>query len=91
MSEIQIPQEILNKILNIGGVKRDLYCSRCKKYTEHVQVSYADTDSSLSIKIMGRFADIVPLMPTLSGNPFACKSCGKIRYEGGFLSDLENR
>lgn len=89
MSEIQIPQEILNKIVNVGGVKRELYCYRCEKYKEHVQVSYAQTTgASIGAKVMGRILDLIPGIPTIMGNAFACKSCGHVRSEGGLASDV---
>jgi len=91
MASISVPMEIVNKLINIGGLQRKLQCLSCKEYTEHVQVSRAEGKHRTFDQIAGRIIDLVPLLPLLPGNPFACTKCGRIRNEGGILSDICNR
>jgi hypothetical protein len=91
MSNIIVSREAINKLINIGATKRELYCFHCKEYTEHVQVSYAEQTKKTGEKIWCRFLNIVPLVPSIVGNSFACKNCGHFRHEGGLLTDKINK
>jgi hypothetical protein len=51
MSNIIVPKEVINKLINIGATQRELYCFHCKEYTEHVQVSYAKQAKKIGEKI----------------------------------------
>ena len=90
---MQLPSEVLNKIVNIGGMSnRDLWCRSCSRVTEHIQISVAEAgDGSTPSAIVGSIIDYIPLMGVFTGNPFTCKNCGEIRSVGGLMSGLMNR
>jgi hypothetical protein len=84
-----VPNEMLHRVLNLGGEEKSLYCSQCGEYTRHVTVSYAVTKRPGFYKIVGRAMDYVPLAYTLTaGNPYACMKCKRLIYSGGLFSDF---
>jgi hypothetical protein len=88
--DVSVPTELLNKLINLGGLKKTLHCDKCKDYTEHVSISISETapkDKTFE-KILGRFLDNFPGMPLMAGNPFACMKCKKVKLSGGLLSDV---
>jgi hypothetical protein len=86
-----VPPVVIEHLVNFTGIKRPLKCKRCKRYTEHVSVSYATTESSCFTMVFTRLLDYVPGVPIINGHPFACIKCGRIQSEGGLLSDLINK
>ena len=97
MADFEIPNEVLNKIINLGGVEKLLYCDKCGQYIKHVSVSYSQmsavrqTGLRLADQVFGRIMDHVPFaMPLTYGNPYACTSCRRINFEGGLASDTIN-
>ncbi|MFM9949211.1 MAG: hypothetical protein ACKV1O_14825 [Saprospiraceae bacterium] len=103
---MDIFQSLGSKLFNgagIGGAKQ-LYCKSCNDYTEHIQISYADTDfndsnvknpqtaSEKAHDIGMRLIDYIPILPSvIGGNPFICKKCGGERLEGGIISGVANK
>ncbi len=87
-----LPLEIVNKLVNVGGLQKKLRCRKCKKYTEHVSVSYSvlAKEKELGWKVVGRIYDLLPSWPLVAGNTYVCSKCGEVRWEGGLLSDLFN-
>ena len=89
--EAPLSTAIINKLINLGGLKRKLMCFKCKKMTTQVQVSYGEDVRSTFGNILSRINDYNPFMPLTAGNPFACTVCGKVRWDGGILSGVLNR
>ena len=85
-----IPSELLYKLINVSGVKKSLRCQSCKSFTEHVSVSWAEGERKTFRQIVGRLSDMAPTQTILFGNPFACTQCGRVRHEGGVISDWYN-
>ena len=88
---VNIPTEFLNRLINLGGVKKSLRCDSCEEFTEHISVSWAEVEKETFYQIIGRLSDMMPTQALLFGNPFACSKCGLVRHEGGFISDWYNK
>jgi hypothetical protein len=84
--ELAVPSEILHKVFNFGGLTKTLKCSRCKQFTEHVSVSYAEPERGGLDKAVKTCFDYIPGWPVLIGNLFACRRCNRLRYAGGIFS-----
>jgi hypothetical protein len=87
---ITLFKDLANNIVNLGGVERKLYCSKCKDYTDHISVSYAERHKPNFGKILMRINDLNPLMTISAGNPYICLKCKRQRLEGGLISDIIN-
>lgn len=85
------------------GTKKTLQCEKCKKDTDHIQVSYAEIaeggdrkwdkkdNEEKALDIGSRVFDHLPLLPTvINGNCFKCSVCGTHKLSGGILSNFHN-
>jgi hypothetical protein len=92
-----VPIELINKVINLGHVSREIYCDHCKKFTKHVIVSYADSIDLAPLKrdsffmkrfkgILGHTLDYLPGYPILVGNQYACTNCRRTDLKGGIFS-----
>ncbi|MEO1262078.1 MAG: hypothetical protein AAFZ15_24955 [Bacteroidota bacterium] len=93
--------DLADILVNRAGVgkKKTLYCQKCKKDTEHIQESYANSggrykdewnkmDGHEKFENIGlKILDHVPLIPTVvAGNTVKCTVCNKQSSNGGILS-----
>ena len=87
-----LPKDILNRLVNLGGIEKTLKCRKCKKFKKHISVSYAEIveDNDL-IKFFGRVSDLNPAANVGVGTPFVCDTCGNVLIEQGLFSDTLNR
>jgi hypothetical protein len=90
------------KVFNFASVSdRNLYCLSCEKTTSHQAITCIDAVNSQtendkkSEQIMGLFLGILgeymPAAPIVSGNPYACYECRRVRFEGGLASSIESK
>jgi hypothetical protein len=90
---IRIELPLIDKLLNLANTRtRKMRCACQKEFTEHVAVSFADCyrKSQKGERFFARIFDLVPLWPLLSGNPYACTKCGRVKRDGGLFADIEN-
>jgi hypothetical protein len=67
---MQLPSEVLNKLINIGGMNtRELRCTKCNRVTEHIHISMSDTSDSYADRLVLGVMDYFPFMPVFIGNP----------------------
>jgi|688.fasta_scaffold1785045_1 hypothetical protein len=85
-----LPREVIDRLVNLGGVEKKLYCKQCNKFTPHISVSQGELYYSLVGQIFGRVNDFNPASSLGVGNPYICQSCRAFRVEGGLLSDSKN-
>jgi len=94
--------KIAGKVVNAANGSQELMClGKCDKITKHISISYADVFLSpdgqgkgeeMFSAIFGTVYDLFPVSgPLISGNPYACICCNKIRLHGGFLSHDWNK
>ncbi len=86
-----IANGIGDKIFNKSGDHKDLYCEKCKEFTDHVSISHADslkedfkpnqTTKKVTLEVIGKIGDINPLPNLLLGRPFKCSKCGETRKD----------
>jgi len=100
--DLQVPLELISLLANKSGIQKTLRCKKCSDFTEHVSISYADLmdlqyykdrypSFFLSFaKIGGRINDINPFSGLVWGSVYMCIKCGRVRTEGGLLSDFSD-
>jgi len=94
-----ILNDVLRRIVNLGGQHKMLACTRCATITDHIQVRYAEitvfrkaiSSGPVRSKIVAKIADFILLLPVLMGNPFVCTKCARIMSQGGLLSESINQ
>lgn len=78
----EIAKELLGRVLNRTGEHRDLFCKRCKSFTDHISISHARFQEDLFksrpekafIWVTGKLNDLNPITNML-GRPFKCTKC----------------
>jgi hypothetical protein len=84
----EVAKELLGRVLNRTGEHRDLYCKRCKSFTDHISISHArfqeDLFKSRSEKAIlwmaGKLNDLNPIT-NLLGRPFKCTKCENEKFD----------
>ena len=89
--DVSIPKELLNKLINLGGIEKKLKCKSCNKFTDHISVSYSEGADSTFDSFAGRVFDLLPTNMLVWGNPYVCTKCGRIKCDGGLFSDWWNK
>ena len=88
---IPLSKDVLNLLINLGGITKKLPCEKCNSFKDHVSVTNAALNDDAILKILGRANDLNPLYTLTAGVPFVCISCGKGVMDGGLFSDALNQ
>lgn len=89
---------ILSKLINLGGVRKFLYCDKCDKYTEHISIPLEEylakesegTDKTLD-QLLGVLNNFNPGSTLINGIPYICLKCETVEFHGGIFSDNLNQ
>jgi hypothetical protein len=79
----EVGKELLSRIVNRTGEHKDLYCQRCKGFTDHISISHArfkgdlfvSTPEKAFVWLTGKLNDVNPIA-NLLGRPHKCSKCG---------------
>ena len=84
----EVAKELLGRVLNRTGEHRDLYCKRCKSFTDHISISHARFQEDLFrsrlekaiLWMAGKLNDLNPIT-NLLGRPFKCTKCENEKFD----------
>lgn len=82
-----------------SGEKKELFCKKCNKFTEHRSISRTEAfdlgyiiprapEFKTLARLMNIYADNTPIAPVLDGQPYLCTVCNHYRTNGGLLGDM---
>ena len=79
----EVAKELLSRVVNRTGEHKDLYCKRCRGFSDHISISHARYNEHLFrskpektfIWLAGKFNDVNPIT-NLLGRPYKCTKCG---------------
>ena len=79
----EVGKEIVGRVVNRTGEHKDLYCQRCRGFTDHISISHARFKEDLFksrprkalIWLVGKLNDVNPVA-NLLGRPYKCTRCG---------------
>ena len=93
MSELtNLPKDVINRLINLGGVEKKLLCLKTRKLTLHVSISWAELEHRSFFKALDRVgADLNPFFIFAMGSLYICEECNRVRADGGVLSDYWNK
>jgi hypothetical protein len=72
-----------NRLINVSGQHKDLFCANENKVTDHVSVSWAEVGRDAGDPVDWTASKVMDVLPPVNviAKPYRCTSCNSFRYD----------